>query len=42
MRIKVTKRQFKLMLDNIDILGVKGLGLIMDVRTLRYVLDIKS
>ena len=41
MRIKVTKRQFKLMLDNINILGVKGLGLKMDVRTLRYVLDIK-
>lgn len=40
MRIKVTKRQFKLMLDNIDILG-KGLGLKMDVRTLRYVLEIK-
>jgi hypothetical protein len=30
------------MLDNINILGVKGLGLKMDVRTLRYVLDIKS
>jgi hypothetical protein len=29
------------MLDNIDIKGVKGLGLKMDVRTLRYVLDIK-
>ncbi len=41
MRIKVTKRQFKLMLDNIDIIGVKGLGLKMDVRTLRYVLDIQ-
>ncbi len=41
MRIKVTKRQFKLMLDNIDIISVKGLGLKMDVRTLRYVLDIK-
>lgn len=41
MRIKVTKRQFKLMLDNIDILGVKGLGLKMDVSSLRYVLDIK-
>ena len=41
MRIKVTKRQFKLMLDNIDIIGVKGLGLKMDVRTLRYALDIK-
>jgi hypothetical protein len=41
MRIKVTKRQFKLMLDNIDIIGVKGLGLKMEVRTLRYGLDIK-
>jgi hypothetical protein len=41
MRIKVTKRQFKLMLDNIDIIGVKGIGLKMDIRTLRYVLDIK-
>jgi hypothetical protein len=30
------------MLDNIDITGVKGLGIIMDVRKLRYVLDIKS
>ena len=40
MRVKVTKRQFKLMLDNIDIIGVKGLGLKMDVSTLRYVLDI--
>jgi hypothetical protein len=29
------------MLDNIDILGVKGLGLKMDVSSLRYVLDIK-
>ena len=29
------------MLDNIDIVSVKGLGLIMDVRTLRYVLGIK-
>lgn len=41
MRVKVTKRQFKLMLDNIDIIGVKGLGLKMDVRTLRYFLDIQ-
>lgn len=41
MRIKVTKRQFILMLDNIDILAIKGLGLKMDVRTLRYVLDLK-
>lgn len=29
------------MLDNIDIIGINGLGLKMDVRTLRYVLDIK-
>ena len=29
------------MLDNIDIIGVKGLGLKMDVRTLRYVLEIQ-
>lgn len=30
------------MLDNIDIIGVKGLGLKMDVRTLRYVLGIQT
>jgi hypothetical protein len=29
------------MLDNIDILDVKSLGLKMDVSTLRYVLDIQ-
>jgi hypothetical protein len=37
MRIKVTKRQFNLLVDRIDILSAKGLYLTTDVKTLRFV-----
>lgn len=39
MRIKVTKRQFKLLLDNFDIIGSKGLSILTDGRTLCFVYD---
>jgi hypothetical protein len=40
MKIKVTKRQFKLLLDNIHIVIDKGLELETTVKTLNYVLDL--
>lgn len=40
MRIKVTKRQFKLLLDNFHIIGERGLEIKMSVKLLNYVLGI--
>lgn len=40
MRVKVTKRQFKLLLDNFHIISDKGLKLEMTVKILNYVLDL--
>lgn len=40
MRIKVTKRQFKLLIDNFEILSSKGLYLKTDVKTILFVYDV--
>lgn len=42
MRIKVTKKQFKLLLDNFHIIKDKELELEMTVKTLNYVLDLHA
>ena len=39
MRVKVTKKQFLLLLDNFWILSDKGLELNLDVRTLNFVFN---
>jgi len=40
MKVIVTKRQFKLLLNNIDILTSKGFKLEMTVEVLNYVMDL--
>lgn len=40
MRIKVTRRQFLLLLDNFEIIHSKGLELVMDVKTINFVYDL--
>ncbi len=39
MRIKVTKLQFKMLIDNFEILAEKGLILKMDAETYLFVYD---
>ena len=40
MRVIVTKKQFRLLLDNFWILSDKGLEINLDVRTLNFILDL--
>lgn len=39
MRIKVTKVQFKMLIDNFEILAKKGLSMKMDAQTYLFVYD---
>ncbi len=40
MRIKVTKRQFKILLDNFHIISEKGLELKTTVKVLNFIFDL--